>query len=77
MERFTFVERQAAHQQQRDQQRDQYANTEHLVDRIAKPSLSHKVTVTLTRLKKGEPDSLLKITPEPPAPKPEEVNPKT
>src|SRR6476660_10511895 len=35
------------------------------------------VTVTLTPLKKGEPDSVLKVTPEPPSPKAEEVNPKT
>jgi hypothetical protein len=35
------------------------------------------VTVTLTRLRKGEPDSVLKITPELPAPKPEEVNQQT
>jgi hypothetical protein len=35
------------------------------------------VTVTLTPLKKGEPDSLIKIVPQPPEPKPEEVNPRT
>jgi len=35
------------------------------------------VTVTLIPLKKGEPDSVIKITPEPPAPKPEEVSPRT
>ena len=35
------------------------------------------VTVTLTPRKKGEPDLIIKITPEPPAPKPEEVNPRT
>lgn len=35
------------------------------------------VTVTLTPLKKGEPDSVIKIIPQPPEPKPEEVNPRT
>ena len=35
------------------------------------------VTVTLIPLKKGETDSVIKITPEPPQPKPEEVNPRT
>jgi len=35
------------------------------------------VTVTLTPLKKGEPDTVIKIIPEPPAPKPEEVSPRT
>ena len=35
------------------------------------------VTVRLVPLKKGEADFVIKITPEPPAPKPEEVNPKT
>ena len=35
------------------------------------------VSVTLTARKKGEPDSVIKITPEPPAPKPEEINPQT
>lgn len=35
------------------------------------------VSVTLTPRKKGEPDQVIKITPEMPAPKPEEVNPKT
>ena len=35
------------------------------------------VSVTLTARKKGEPNSVIKITPEVAAPKPEEVNPKT
>lgn len=35
------------------------------------------VTVTLTPLKKGEPDSVIKIKPPMPAPKPEEINPRT
>jgi len=35
------------------------------------------VSVTLTARKKGEPDTVIKVTPEMPAPKPEEVNPKT
>src|SRR5262245_18423926 len=35
------------------------------------------ISVTLTARKKGEPDQVIKITPEMPAPKPEEVNPKT
>ena len=35
------------------------------------------VTVTLTPVKKGEPGSVIKIIPQPPEPKPEEVNPRT
>jgi hypothetical protein len=35
------------------------------------------VTTTLVPLKKGEPDTVIKIVPQPPAPKPEEVNPRT
>jgi hypothetical protein len=35
------------------------------------------VSVTLTPRKKGEPDSVIKIMPGPPTPKPEEVNPQT
>jgi hypothetical protein len=35
------------------------------------------VSVMLTPRKKGEPDSVIKIMPGPPTPKPEEVNPQT
>ncbi|HET6492104.1 MAG TPA: hypothetical protein VFG44_03940 [Burkholderiales bacterium] len=43
-----------------------------------KAAVSIEVRVTLlTPLKKGEPDSVIKIIPEPPAPKPEEVNLRT
>jgi len=35
------------------------------------------VTVTLVPLKKGEEPTVMHIVPEPPAPKPEEVNPRT
>jgi hypothetical protein len=35
------------------------------------------VTVTLIPLKRGEKDSVIKITPAPPPPKPEEINPRT
>ena len=46
-------------------------------DRSNLRAFSQPVSVTLTPRKKGEPDSVIKITPEPPAPKPEEVNPRT
>lgn len=35
------------------------------------------VTVSLVPLRKGERDTVIRVTPEPPAPKPEEINPKT
>jgi len=35
------------------------------------------VTVTLVPLKKGEAPTVIKIVPQPPAPTPEELNPKT
>jgi len=35
------------------------------------------VTITLVPLKKGEKDSVIKVTPQLPAPKPEEINPRT
>lgn len=35
------------------------------------------VSVTLTPLKKGEKNTIIKIVPEPPAPTPDEVNPRT
>ena len=35
------------------------------------------VSVTLVPLKKGEADSVIKITPQPPPPTPQELNPRT